>query len=120
MATTRFEAKVRQRPGVAVIDLRGQIDALGEEELNRAYAEAARLGGDTVLLNFEGVDYINSTGIALIVGLLARARKDRVAVTACGLVDHYKQIFEITRLADFMTIHRDEASAVGDVAAAAS
>jgi anti-anti-sigma factor len=114
MATTRFEAKVRERPGVAVVDLYGEINALAEEELNAAYTEVARLEAKIVLLNFAAVDYINSTGIALIVGVLARARKDHIDVTACGLVDHYQQIFEITRLADFMTIFPDEASAVAD------
>ena len=79
-----------------------------------AYEEATS-GADTVLLNFSGVEYINSTGIALIVGVLASARKNGHSVTACGLADHYREIFEITRLSDFMQIFPDEASAVGDV-----
>ena len=66
-----------------------------------------------MVLNFSGTEYINSTGIALIVGLLARARADGVECSACGLTDHYREIFEITRLADFMTITDNEDSAVG-------
>jgi anti-anti-sigma factor len=50
------------------------------------------------------VDYINSTGIALIVGLLGKARAAEVPVAASGLSDHYREIFEITRLSDFITI----------------
>ena len=65
----------------------------------------------TLLLDFGDVAYINSTGIALIVGLLGRARADGVAVAACRLSDHYREIFEITRLSDFMSIHADERSA---------
>ena len=57
-----------------------------------------------MLLDFTRVGYINSTGIALIVGLLARARKRGQDVRACGLAEHYREIFEITRLSDFMTI----------------
>ena len=72
----------------------------------------------TVLLNFEGVAYINSTGIALVVGLLASARKQRTQVLVCGLSDHYRHIFNITRLADFMSIHDDEAGALSEAAAA--
>jgi anti-anti-sigma factor len=64
------------------------------------------------VLNFERADYINSTGIALIVGLLAQARRHAIDVTAFGLSDHYREIFEITRLADFMTITDSEDSAV--------
>jgi anti-anti-sigma factor len=65
-----------------------------------------------VLLNFADVEYINSTGIALIVGLLARARKHGTRVLAAGLSEHYREIFEITRLADFMELYPDEEGAV--------
>jgi anti-anti-sigma factor len=60
------------------------------------------------------VDYINSTGIALIVSLLAQARKSRQRLVVYGLSDHYVEIFQITRLADFMTIYPDEESALAE------
>ena len=69
------------------------------------YSEKARWA-----LDFKGVPYINSTGIAVIVGLLARARRNGQKLGARGLSEHYRQIFEITRLADFMTILDDEGS----------
>jgi anti-anti-sigma factor len=65
-----------------------------------------------VLLNFSNVEYINSTGIALIVGVLAQARKAHLSLLTYGLSEHYREIFEITRLADFMHIYPDEASAL--------
>ncbi len=112
MATRETETVVRDRDGVAVIDLRGQIDRSADAAMEAAYAEAVAGEPTSIVLNFAETDYINSTGIALIVSLLARARKDGHAVTACGLTEHYREIFEITRLADFMTIVPDEASAV--------
>ncbi len=51
---------------------------------------------------------MNSTGIALIVGLLARARTNGQTLSVRGLTPHYREIFEITRLADFMTIVDEE------------
>ena len=74
MPAKHLEATVRQEPSVAVIDLTGEINGFAEEALNAAYAEAESNDPEAILLNFEGVDYINSTGIALIVGLLAQAR----------------------------------------------
>ena len=112
MATREAEAVVRERDGVAVIELRGRIDASAEPAFARAGAEAAALGRPELLLDFAGTDYINSTGIALIVGLLAQARTHGVGITACGLSDHYREIFEITRLADFMTITDSEDGAL--------
>jgi anti-sigma B factor antagonist len=107
-----FRAEVRRRDGHAVIDMRGNVDRGAEPALNAAYKDAAT-GDEPVLLNFADVDYINSTGIAVIVGLLAQARKEGRALTACGLSEHYRQIFQITRLSDFMPIFDDEQTAVG-------
>jgi len=114
MATTpEATAPVRYRDGTAVVDLPPQIDSSAEHALNGAYAAAVDHGSKTVLLNFSSVEFLSSTGIALIVGILARARKDGRKITAAGLSDHYKEIFEITRLADFMTIFVDENAALG-------
>lgn len=107
-----LQATVRHITGVAVIDLRGDIDGTAEQTLNEAYAEASANGSASVLLNFSDVEYINSTGIALIVGVLAQARKARRHISTFGLSDHYTEIFHITRLADFMSIYPDEASAL--------
>ncbi len=119
MAAREFQAKVRHRPGVGILDLSGEIDLAAEATLSTAYEQALAQDPPAVLLNFEGVDYINSTGIALIVGVLARARTQGRTVSACGLSDHYREIFQITRLSDFMGMYPDEQSAVGEIAATA-
>ena len=112
MTNAPFTAHVRSQSDLATIDLAGEINAFAEQELNRAYNEAEALNPARVVLNFSNVDYINSTGIALIVSLLARARKAHRSLVVYGLSDHYVEIFQITRLADFMTIYPDEASAL--------
>jgi anti-sigma B factor antagonist len=101
-----------------VLDLHGDINSFAESALNRAYAEAEVSQPATVLLNFSDVSYINSTGIALIVGLLARARAAGRKLLACGLSEHYVEIFNITRLADFMTLFPDEESVLAGHSAA--
>ncbi|HEX6482574.1 MAG TPA: STAS domain-containing protein [Ktedonobacteraceae bacterium] len=112
MPAKTLEAQVRHQPAVAIIDLHGEINAFAEDRLNAAYAEAESTAPDLILLNFSDVDYINSTGIALIVSLLARARKSKRRLLACGLSDHYVEIFQITRLVDFMNVFPDEKSAL--------
>ena len=112
MPARNLEAHVRHQPGVAIIDLQGEINSFGEAALNAAYSDAEHQGQDPILLNFTNVDYINSTGIALIVGVLARARKAHRRMLACGLSEHYIEIFAITRLVDFMSVFDDEASAL--------
>jgi anti-sigma B factor antagonist len=118
MPGAEFGAEVRQHDSTGVIDLHGEINLGADQALLTAYESAVRDDPRTVVLNFAHVDYINSTGIALIVGLLARARKEHRTVRAFGLSEHYRQIFAITRLSDFMGIYPDEDSAVTATAAA--
>lgn len=113
--TNTLEATVRHLGGFPMIELRGEVNASAEDTLHAVYAEAERASGKAILFDFSGVEYINSTGIALIVGLLARARAVDIRLVACGLSDHYREIFAITRLADFMAVYPDIASAVADL-----
>src|SRR3972149_4843343 len=108
MLVKQLETKVRHQPGFVIIDLHGDIDSFAEQALNAAYAEAEGRDPDTILLNFQDVPYINSTGIALVVGLLAQARKSHRRLFVYGLSEHYAEIFQITRLADFMSVFPDE------------
>ncbi len=113
MSVRIFEARVRHhQPRVAVVELHGEINAFAEDALNTAYNEAEEQSPELILLNFSDVDYINSTGIALIVSLLARARKNHIRLVASGLSEHYVEIFNITRLADFMSVFPDETTAL--------
>jgi anti-anti-sigma factor len=107
-----FEATIRYQSDQVIIDLHGEIDAFAETGLTEAYMEAESHNPETIALNFSDVVYINSTGIALIVSLLAECRKSKRPLVVFGLSDHYHEIFKITRLADFMTIYEDEASAL--------
>jgi anti-anti-sigma factor len=108
MTTRELEVTRREREGVAVLALHGDVNASAEVALQSAYADATSGDPGAVVLDFADVEYINSTGIALIVGLLAQARARDVEVRATGLSDHYREIFEITRLADFMTIEEEK------------
>ena len=109
-----FNAEVRIKREIAIIDLSGEINISAEPALEQAYAEAERLSPAAIALNLQQVNYVNSTGIALILGLLAQARKSRRHLVVYGLSDHYMEIFRITRLSDYIPIYADEASALAD------
>jgi len=106
MRTTEFSAAAHAEDGFAVVELAGEVSGGAEARLQEAYGTVA--DKPVVVLDFSAVDYINSTGIALIVGILAQARKSGQEIQARGLAEHYREIFRITRLSDFMTILDDE------------
>ena len=108
MLADRITADVlHEAEGTARIVLYGDIDVAADEVLGQAAAAATATGAGRLVLDFGDVGYINSTGIALIVRLLAEARRDHREVIAEGLSPHYQEIFRITRLSDFLTIAED-------------
>lgn len=111
MPGTPFSATRYARNGDTVLALHGDINRAAEEPLHDAYRSAGGEDG-RLLLDFSDVDYINSTGIALIVRILADCRTAQRPVAAYGLTDHYREIFSITRLSDFMAIYDDEGAAL--------
>ncbi len=110
---SEFSAAGSGQPDVGVIVLDGQLDGAADAALTAGWADATANGAAAVVLDLTGVEYINSTGIALIVGLLARSRSEARELRVCGLTDHYRHIFEITRLADLLQIYDTPADAVG-------
>jgi anti-sigma B factor antagonist len=110
-AATTFD--VREVSDAArVIDIKGDITAASEDVLMEAYARASESGVHVIVLSFDGLDYMNSGGIGLLVTLLVRAQRQRQRVLAYGLSDHYRQIFELTRLDEAVGIHDSEADAL--------
>jgi anti-anti-sigma factor len=93
MSLHPFDVQVRRCGGADILDLSGAINGIADADLNAAYLEAVEAGAAPVALNFSAVEYINSTGIALIVGLLARARTARQRLAVFGLSEHYREIF---------------------------
>jgi anti-anti-sigma factor len=102
--------------GAAVIDIDGQITGFAENVLMDAYTQATTRGAKSVLLNFAKLDYMNSSGIGLLVTLLVRTKRKGQRLAAFGLNDHYREIFQLTRLDEAITIHDDEASALAGAA----
>lgn len=96
----------------SVIDIKGDVTAACEGVLMDAYSQAGGEKTKNVLLNFGGLEYMNSGGIGMLVTLLVRANRHKQNLMACGLNDHYRQIFELTRLDEAIAIHPTEADAL--------
>jgi anti-sigma B factor antagonist len=106
MPGDEFDTTLSTGDAGPVIELHGTVNRGAKEAIEDAYHQATAQEGE-IRLDFRDVDYINSTGIAVIVGVLAMARAEARQVGAFGLSDHYREVFQITRLSDFMHIYED-------------
>jgi anti-sigma B factor antagonist len=96
----------------SVIDVEGELTAFAEDVLMDAYRQASGSGVRAIVLNFEGLEYMNSGGIGLLVTLLIRVNRANQKLLTYGLSDHYQSIFQITRLDDAIGIYDSEQQAV--------
>ena len=98
--------------GTSIIDINGDVNAFAESALMDAYAQACNGNTRAIILNFSGLEYMNSSGIGLLVTLLIRVNRQKQQLLAYGLTEHYRQIFELTRLNEAIGIYPSEAEAI--------
>ena len=101
-----------QEGPASILRIEGDVTSGSEADLTAAYGLAVANGAKAVILDFSKLAYMNSGGIGLLVTLLVRANRQKQKLLACGLNDHYKQIFELTRLDEAIRIHDSEAAAL--------
>ena len=99
----------------SIIDIEGQVNSFAENALMDAYTEASSKGAKAIVLNFSRLEYMNSSGIGLLVTLLIRVKRQGQRLLACGLTDHYRQIFELTRLNEAILVYPSEQEAIAAI-----
>ena len=98
----------RVNDAASVIEVKGDVTAACEQDLMKAYGEASDGTTKVVGLDFSGLEYMNSSGIGLLVTLLVRANRQKQRLVAFGLTEHYRQIFSLTRLDDAIRLFDTE------------
>ncbi|MFQ3632661.1 STAS domain-containing protein [Roseiflexus sp.] len=109
---------IREREGVAIIDLVGDLTTFAEEKITGAYNEVSRKGARNILLNFRQNDYINSAGIAILIGVVTEVNRNNQRLAVSGLSQHFQKIFRMVGLAQYIDIYQDEDEAIRGLTAA--
>ena len=97
---------------IGIVDIKGDVTAQAEDALMDAHTRISAGGARAIVLNFSEMEYMNSGGIGLLVTLLIRANRQQQRLFTYGLSEHYKHIFEITRLNEAIGIYDTEAQAL--------
>ena len=100
-----------------IIDVCGELSGSAEDQLMAAYNQASSGRVKSIILNMSNLEYMNSSGIGLLVTLLVRSQRQQQRLLAYGLSEHYRQIFELTRLDQAIALCQDEATALAVAAA---
>ena len=105
-----------QHPGTSIVDVEGEVDVLTSPRLKAALAEIVDAGASTIVVNLEGVQYMDSTGLGVLVSALKRIREKSGSIVLTGLNPHLSKIFEITGLRKVFKLYLNEADALAGAA----
>ncbi len=96
---------VRFEKGATIIDLAGDVTTFAEEAIHKAYQDASSDGARNIIFNFREGDYINSAGIAILIGIVTEARKRDQRLLMTGLSSHFQKIFRMVGLTQYADLY---------------
>ena len=110
--TAKLTLQTRELDGVTIIALQGDLTSDGDSALKNAYHAANSAGAKHILFDLEKADYINTSGIAVLITIVMDAKKTDQKVLVCGASPHYKKVFDLVRLPLYVTMFDTQADAL--------
>jgi anti-anti-sigma factor len=108
------EIPVRVNGDVALVDIKGDVTASTGGPIEAAYQSATAAGSKKILFCFDRDCYINSGGIAVLIGIVAEGRKKGQAFRITGLTPHFQKIFTMVGLTKYARVFASEDAALQD------
>ena len=114
MADKGTQVKLQElaEPGgsLTVLRFEGDITSTSKAAVLGTY-QGLPAGTKRILLDFSGVDYLNSSGIALVIQLMIAAGKSGQTIRSFGLKPHFQKVFTMVGITKYTTLHPDEQTA---------
>ena len=105
---------VRQQGDVSIIDIKGDVSSTTGQPIEDAYRDITAAGTKKILLAFAADCYINSSGIAILIGILSESKKKDQKIRMTGLSAHFQKIFAMVGLTKYAKIFPSEDTALAD------
>jgi anti-anti-sigma factor len=112
MMDDELKVSTRQRDGIWLIDLEGDVTTFAEDAITSAYQQVTAEGAKYIVINSRQSDYINSAGIAILIGVVTEVNRQSQKLAISGLSAHFQKIFRMVGLAQYADIYADEEEAV--------
>jgi anti-anti-sigma factor len=112
MLTKETKTRLRHIGNTVIIDLIGDVTNQGQQAIDSAYADALAAGTERVFFNFGDTEYINTSGIAVLISIVMEAEKTGRKIGLFGMSAHYRKVFTLVRLPLYADIYENESEAL--------
>jgi anti-anti-sigma factor len=106
-----LEVTIQEKDGIHVIEMIGDVTAETGQMVEYAYQKISDEGGIRIVLSFREENYLNSGGIAFLIGIAAESKGRGQVIHATGLSEHFHKIFDMMGLTRYMDLFPDLDSA---------
>lgn len=103
---------VRKFDSIAIIDMKGEVSSFADASINSLVQATVNEGVQKIAMNFTDVSYINSSGIAILIGIVTSPANKDVIFAVYGLTPHFKKIFRMIGLTQYVKVLTTEEEAL--------
>jgi anti-sigma B factor antagonist len=103
---------VTERGDSVVLAVQGEVDVYTAPRLREKLVELVTAGKHKIVVDLEGVDFLDSTGLGVLVGGLKRVRSHDGDLSLVCTQHRILKVFEITGLTKVFSIHDSVDAAV--------
>ncbi|HUX44986.1 MAG TPA: STAS domain-containing protein [Terracidiphilus sp.] len=97
---------------VAVLRFEDDISSTSKDAVLGTYQGFPKESSKLILLDFTKVDYINSSGIALVIQMLIEAANSAQRISAFGLSPHFNKIFTMVGITKYAGLFPSQSEAL--------
>jgi anti-anti-sigma factor len=90
----------------------GDISSASKDAVVDTYQALDKASNKQIVLDFKGVEYLNSSGIALVIQVLMEANKSGQTIAICGLTPHFTKVFTMVGITKYASLYPDETAAL--------
>jgi len=109
-----IQVSISSKNDVSILNIKGDVTAITGETIEDAYQKVTTAGAKRILLCFDKDGYINSGGIAILIGVASESRKKEQKIRITGLSSHFQKIFDMVGLTKYTQIFLTEELALKD------
>ena len=109
-----IQVSISKKDDVSILNITGDVTSISGETIEEAYQKVSNAGAKKILIYFDQDGYINSGGIAILIGIASESRKNGQTIRMTGLSGHFQKIFNMVGLTKYTEIFPTEELALKD------
>lgn len=107
-----MDLRRRAHGKVVILELVGELDVYSAATFKAALFELADGADSQILLNCTGLEYIDSSGLGVLIATMTRMRRSFGQLRMCAVRDNVRTVLRLTKTERLFDIHESEAQAL--------